>query len=131
MIFYQFVPSINILLLPLFLILAFFTSFGIGLFITALNVKYRDFRYIIPFIIQLGLYVSPVGFSSSIIPEQYRLLYSLNPMVGVIDGFRWAIIGETNMHWQGFALSIGITFLILVYAIKYFRKMEKTFADVI
>jgi len=131
MIYYQFMPSINILLLPLFLLLAFFTSFGIGLYITALNVKYRDFRYIIPFIVQFGLYISPVGFSSSIIPEQYRLLYSLNPMVGVIDGFRWAILGESNIYWPGFALSIAITFVILAYAIRYFRKMEKTFADVI
>jgi len=131
MIYYQFLPSVNILLLPLFLLLAFFTSFGIGLYITALNVKYRDFRYIIPFIVQFGLYVSPVGFSSSIIPEQYRLIYSLNPMVGVIDGFRWAILGESNIYWTGFALSVGITFIILVYAIRYFRKMEKTFADVI
>ena len=131
MIYYQFMPSINILLLPLFLLLAFFTSFGIGLYITALNVKYRDFRYIIPFIVQFGLYASPVGFSSSIIPEQYRLLYSLNPMVGVIDGFRWAILGETNIYWTGFVISIVITVLILAYAIRYFRKMEKTFADVI
>ncbi|OQY71299.1 MAG: phosphate ABC transporter permease [Ignavibacteriales bacterium UTCHB2] len=131
MIFYQFVPSINILLLPLFLVLAFLTSFGIGLFITALNVKYRDFRYIIPFIVQFGLYVSPVGFSSSIIPEHYRLLYSINPMVGVIDGFRWAILGETNIHWSGFILSIVITGLITYFAIQYFRKMEKTFADII
>jgi lipopolysaccharide transport system permease protein len=81
--------------------------------------------------VQFGLYISPVGFSSSIIPEQYRLLYSLNPMVGVIDGFRWAILGESNICWTGFALSIAITFVILAYAIRYFRKMEKTFADVI
>lgn len=131
MIYYQFIPSIKIVLLPLFLLLAFFTSFGIGLYITALNVKYRDFRYIIPFIVQFGLYISPVGFSSTIIPEQYRLIYSLNPMVGVIDGFRWAILGESNIYWIGFALSIAITFLILVYAVRYFVKMEKTFADVI
>lgn len=131
MIYYQFLPSINILLLPLFLLLAFFTSFGIGLYITALNVKYRDFRYIIPFIVQFGLYISPVGFSSTIIPEQYRLIYSLNPMVGVIDGFRWAILGESSIYWTGFVLSIVITFIILAYALRYFRKMEKTFADVI
>ena len=131
MIFYHYVPSIYILTLPFFLLLAFFTSFGIGLYITALNVKYRDFRYIIPFIVQFGLYLSPVGFSSTIIPEKYRFWYSLNPMVGVIDGFRWAIIGESNIYWGGFILSIAITFLVTVYAIKYFRKMEKTFADVI
>lgn len=131
MIYYQFVPSKNILFLPLFLLLAFFTSFGIGLYMTALNVKYRDFRYVIPFIVQFGLYISPVGFSSSIIPEKYRLIYSLNPMVGVIDGFRWAILGEANINWLGFTLSVAITFFILFYAIRYFRKMEKTFADVI
>lgn len=131
MIYYQFIPSINILLLPMFLLLAFFTSFGIGLYITALNVKYRDFRYIIPFIVQFGLYISPVGFSSSVIPEKYRLIYSLNPMVGVIDGFRWAILGESNIHWSGFTLSVIITFLILFYAIRYFRNMEKSFADII
>ena len=131
MIFYHYVPSIYILTLPFFLLLAFFTSFGIGLYITALNVKYRDFRYIIPFIVQFGLYLSPVGFSSTIIPEKYRFWYSLNPMVGVIDGFRWAILGESNIYWGGFILSIAITFLVTVYAIKYFRKMEKTFADVI
>ncbi|OQY75934.1 MAG: phosphate ABC transporter permease [Ignavibacteriales bacterium UTCHB2] len=131
MIYYKFIPSINILMLPLFLLLAFFVSFGTGLYITAFNVKYRDFRYIIPFIVQFGLYISPVGFSSSVIPGQYRLLYSLNPMVGVIDGFRWAILGETNINWPAFALSIVITFLITAYAIRYFRKMEKSFADVI
>ena len=93
MIWYQFVPGWQILLLPVFTAIAFMASLGIGLWITALNVKYRDFRYVIPFIVQLGLYVSPVGFSSSIIPEQWRLLYSLNPMVGVIDGFRWCLLG--------------------------------------
>jgi lipopolysaccharide transport system permease protein len=131
MIYYSYVPSIYILLLPFFLILSFFTSFGVGLFITALNVKYRDFRYIIPFIVQFGLYISPVGFSSSVIPQKYKLLYSLNPMVGVIDGFRWAILGEANIYWSGFILSIIMTVLITLFAIRYFRKMEKTFADII
>jgi lipopolysaccharide transport system permease protein len=132
MIFYQFTPSWNILLLPVFPLLAFLTASGIGLYITALNVKYRDFRYIVPFIVQFGLYVSPVGFSSSIVPENYRLLYSLNPMVGVIDGFRWAILGGASMiYWPGFVLSIGVTVVFLWLGIYQFRKMEKKFADII
>jgi lipopolysaccharide transport system permease protein len=132
MIFYQFTPSWNILLLPVFPLLAFLTASGIGLYITALNVKYRDFRYIVPFIVQFGLYISPVGFSSSIVPENYRLLYSLNPMVGVIDGFRWAILGGASMiYWPGFVLSIGVTAVFLWLGIYQFRKMEKKFADII
>jgi lipopolysaccharide transport system permease protein len=132
MIFYQFTPSWNILLLPVFPLLAFLTASGIGLYITALNVKYRDFRYIVPFIVQFGLYVSPVGFSSSIVPENYRLLYSLNPMVGVIDGFRWAILGGASMiYWPGFVLSVGVTAVFLWLGIYQFRKMEKKFADII
>jgi lipopolysaccharide transport system permease protein len=132
MMFYKFTPSWNILLLPVFLLISFFTASGIGLYITALNVKYRDFRYIVPFIVQFGLYISPVGFSSSIVPEKYRLLYSLNPMVGVIDGFRWAILGgESMVYWPGFVLSIGVTIFFLFLGIYQFRKMEKKFADII
>jgi homopolymeric O-antigen transport system permease protein len=132
MIFYKFTPSWNILLLPVFLLISFLTASGIGLYITALNVKYRDFRYIAAFIIQFGLYISPVGFSSSIVPEKYRLLYSLNPMVGVIDGFRWAILsGESMIYWPGFVLSIGVTIFFLCLGIYQFRKMEKKFADII
>ncbi len=132
MVVLQFVPSWQVVFLPLFLLLAFGVSFGIGLFITALNVKYRDFRYVIPFIVQFGLYISPVGFSSSIVPEKWRFLYSLNPMVGVIDGFRWAIIGgESKIYMPGFLLSIALTIVILFLAIRYFRKTEKKFADII
>ena len=90
-VYYQFVPDIKIFLLPIFIIISFAASLGVGLYITALNVKYRDFRYIIPFVVQIGLYITPVGFSSSIVPEKWRLLYSLNPMVGVIDGFRCTV----------------------------------------
>ncbi|MGC8602900.1 MAG: ABC transporter permease, partial [Desulfomonilaceae bacterium] len=93
MLWYQFLPSWQILLMPLFICLALLASIGPGLWITAINVKYRDFRYVIPFIVQFGLYISPVGFSSSVVPDNWRLLYSLNPMVGVIDGFRWCILG--------------------------------------
>jgi lipopolysaccharide transport system permease protein len=132
MAWYDFVPSWRIITLPLFILIALLTSMGAGLWISSLSVKYRDFGHIVPFIIQLGLYISPVGFSSSIVPEQWRLLYSLNPMVGVIDGFRWAILGgETNLYWLGFGLSLGLVFLLLVSGIWYFRKMERTFADVI
>jgi lipopolysaccharide transport system permease protein len=126
---YRYLPSIHIILLPLFIILAFLTSFGISLYVTALNVKYRDFRYIIPFIVQFGLYVSPVGFSSSVVPAKWRLLYSLNPMVGVIDGFRWCILGEQKMDWQGFGVSCAVIALFCYVGIRYFRKTEKTFAD--
>jgi lipopolysaccharide transport system permease protein len=132
MIYYRFMPSVNILLLPAFLLVAFTAAMGIGLYITALNVKYRDFRYVIPFIVQFGLYVSPVGFSSTIVPEKWRLLYSLNPMVGVIDGFRWAIIGgESALYWPGFLLSLVVMTGFLALGIRTFRKMEKGFADVI
>ena len=132
MIYYRFSPTWNILLLPGFFLIAFITAMGIGLFITSLNVKYRDFRYVIPFLVQFGLYVSPVGFSSSVIPEQYRLLYSLNPMVGVIDGFRWAILGgESNFFIPGFILSLCVTVFFIFIGIRKFRKMEKSFADII
>ena len=132
MIYYQFLPDWKILLLPLFIILALLASLGPGLWITALNVKYRDFRYVIPFIVQFGLYISPVGFSSSVIPEKWRLLYSLNPIVGVIDGFRWCILGgESQIYWPGFALSIIIVTFFLWLGVTSFRKMEKTFADLI
>jgi lipopolysaccharide transport system permease protein len=105
---------------------------GVGLWMASLNVQYRDFRYIVPFLVQFGLYVSPVGFSSNIVPDRWRLLYSLNPMVGVIDGFRWAILGgDAQIYWPGFALSLSLVVLLLVSGIWYFRKMERTFADVI
>lgn len=129
---YAFVPSWRIVALPLFLLMAFVASFGAGVWLAALNVKYRDFRYIIPFIVQFGLYISPVGFSSSVVPAQWRLLYSLNPMVGVINGFRWAILGgEQAFYWPGFLLSLVLVTLMLTTGIIYFRNTERTFADVI
>lgn len=132
MVYYQFVPGRQILLLPFFIILALLASLGPGLWITALNVKYRDFRYIIPFVVQFGLYVSPVGFSSRIVPEQWRLLYNLNPMVGVIDGFRWCILGGNSpIYLRGFLLSLAIITFFLWLGVSRFRKMEKTFADLI
>ncbi|MFH7027667.1 MAG: ABC transporter permease [Heteroscytonema crispum UTEX LB 1556] len=132
MAYYNFLPDWRILTLPLFIIIAFAASIGAGLWLAALTVEYRDFRFIVPFIVQFGLYVSPVGFSSTRIPQQWRLLYSLNPMVGVIDGFRWAILGgESQIYLPGFALSVFLVILILWSGIWYFRKMERTFADVI
>ena len=132
MAWYDFVPSWRILTLPLFIAIALAASIGVGLWLAALNVKYRDFRYIVPFIVQFGMYISPVGFSSTIVPYKWRSLYSLNPMVGVIDGFRWAIIGgESNLYLPGFLLSLGLVALLLISGIWFFRKMERTFADVI
>ena len=132
MAYYNYVPSWRILMLPVFIAIAFAASIGAGLLFASLNVKYRDFRFIVPFITQIGLYISPVGFSSSIVPEQYRLLYSLNPMVGVIDGFRWSILGgDAKLYLPGFALSLGLVLLMLIAGVVYFRKVERTFADVI
>ncbi len=131
MIWYQFVPSWQVIWLPPFVVIAFMASFGIGTWITALNVKYRDFRYIIPFILQLGLYVSPVGFSSSIVPDDWRLLYSLNPLVGVIDGFRWSLLGGRSLYWPGVAMSVAVSIFFVWLGIRTFRKMERSFADLI
>ncbi len=138
MVLTHYTPDIKILMLPVFLLLAVITSMGTGLFIAALNVKYRDFRYLIPFIVQFGLYVSPIAFSSSMIynhptlPQAVKFIYSLNPMVGVIDGFRWSILGgDTAIYIPGFLMSIAISILFLFVGIWYFRRMEKSFADVI
>ncbi|GET35660.1 ABC transporter permease [Microseira wollei] len=132
MAWYNFVPDWRILTLPFFILIAFALAMGAGLWFAALNVKYRDFRYVVPFVVQFGLYISPVGFSSSVVPEQWRLLYSLNPMVGVIDGFRWAILGgEAKLYGSGFLLSVALVVLVLATGIWYFRRMERKFADVI
>jgi lipopolysaccharide transport system permease protein len=138
MIAYRFVPDFKIFLLPLFLLLALVISFGAGLYIAALNVKYRDFRYVIPFIVQFGLYLSPVAFSSQDIysnikiPQWLKFIYSLNPMVGVIDGFRWCLLGgNSSIYFPGFVMSVAISFIILFLGIRYFRKTEKSFADII
>ncbi|MBW4444602.1 MAG: ABC transporter permease [Plectolyngbya sp. WJT66-NPBG17] len=132
MAWYNFVPSWRILTLPLFIAIAFIAATGAGLWLAALIVKYRDLRFVVPFIIQFGLYLSPVGFKSSVIPEQWRLLYSLNPMVGVIDGFRWAILGrDSTIEPVGFTLSLILVTLILISGIWYFRKIEQTFVDIV
>jgi len=132
MAWYQFLPSWQILVLPAFVLLAFLASVGPALWITSLNVKYRDFRYVIPFIVQFGLYVSPVGFSSSVVPEQWRLLYSLNPMVGVIDGFRWCILrGQVELYPPRLLASVAVTGLFLWLGVRQFRNTETSFADLI
>jgi lipopolysaccharide transport system permease protein len=132
MAWYNFVPTWRIVALPVFTLMAFLASMGAGLWLAALNVQYRDFRFVVPFLVQFGLYLSPVGFSSSVIPEQWRLLYSLNPMVGVIDGFRWCITGQSSvlLGWTT-VLSMVVVLALFGSGIWYFRKMERTFADVI
>jgi lipopolysaccharide transport system permease protein len=136
LLWFRTVPSANLVFLPLFIIVAFFASFGVGLWLTALNVKYRDFKHVVPFLVQIGLYISPVGFSSDvaskIIPEKFRLLYYLNPMAGVIDGFRWCFFGDkTPIYWTGMFLSFAVIIIFLLIGIRTFRKMEKSFADLI
>jgi lipopolysaccharide transport system permease protein len=132
MIWFRFLPDWRVLTLPLFTLLAFLAALGPGLLLAALNVRFRDFRYIVPFVAQFGLFISPVGFSSEVIPENWRLIYSLNPMVGVIDGFRWAVCrGDSHIYVPGFMLSVTVIAVFLWLGVWYFRKTEKGFADVI
>lgn len=132
MAYYQFMPSWHVVFLPLMVVLALIASLGPGLYITALNVKYRDFRYIIPFIVQFGLYVSPVGFSSNVIPEKWQLVYALNPIVGVIDGFRWCLLGgDSGLDVRQFAISMAVVIGLLWLGVRKFRSMERSFADII
>jgi lipopolysaccharide transport system permease protein len=132
MVWYGFLPDWRLLTLPLFMALAFGSSFGAGLWLCALNVRYRDFRYIVPFIVQFGLYLSPVGFSSNIVPEGLRLIYACNPMVGVIDGFRWALLrGQSPLAAPALIASILGASVLCLSGIWYFRRTEKTFADII
>ncbi|TVR99363.1 MAG: ABC transporter permease [Rhodospirillales bacterium] len=132
MLWFGFLPDARLLLLPVFVVLAVLTALGPALLLSALNVRYRDFRFIVPFIVQFGLYVSPVGFSSAVVPEQWRVLYGLNPMVSVIDGFRWCLLGgEASLHLPSFLLGLGVTALFLWLGIRVFRRTERTFADLI
>ncbi len=132
MVWYRFIPSVEVVVLPLFAVLAFCASLGAGFWISALMVKYRDFRFIVPFIVQFGLYLSPVGFQSSVVPVRYRMLYSLNPMVGIIDGFRWSLLGAQNkLYLPALGISIIEVAALLISGVLYFRKTELTFADVI
>lgn len=132
MLVYRIVPSWHLFLLIPLTGIVLLASLGAGIWFAALNVEYRDFRYVVPFVVQFGLYVSPVGFSSNIVPENLRLLYSLNPMVGAIDGFRWAITGDqSTIYWPGFALSLSLVIIMSLTGLWYFRKTERAFADVI
>ena len=132
MLWYGYAPGWQILALPGFVVLAMLASLGPAFLVTALNVKFRDFRYIVPFIVQFGLYVSPVGFSSGTVPSQWRFWYSLNPVVGVIDGFRWCILGgKSPLYLPGFIMSLGVVALFFWLGIIYFRRTEKSFADII
>lgn len=132
MLWYGVFPSFRLLLLPFFILYAAAAAIGIGLWFAALNVKYRDFRYMIPFLAQLGLYVSPVGFDSGMIPEKWRLLYYVNPMVAVIDGFRWSILGQSfEIYLPGFIISLAFVIVLLISGVVFFRRTENTFADVI
>jgi lipopolysaccharide transport system permease protein len=132
MIWYRFLPGWQILLLPAFVVLALLASIGPALWASAIVVKYRDFRFVVPFLLQFGLYASPVGFSSAIVPPEWRLLYSLNPMVGIIDGFRWCIVGgESPIYLPGFAISLLVVAVTLWVGIAAFRRIERGFADLI
>jgi homopolymeric O-antigen transport system permease protein len=132
MFWYHFRPGWQIITVPFFILMTAGLVMGTGLLISALNVKYRDFGFVAPFIVQIGLYISPVGFSSSIIPEKWKLLYSANPMVGIIDGFRWAVLGgKISLNWPGFILSLVISILMLIFGIVYFRKIEENVVDII
>ena len=132
MVLFGVTPGWRLLALPGLILIAGLAALGAGVFLAALNVRYRDFRYVVPFIAQLGLYVSPVGFSSDVVPDDWRLLYSLNPMVGVIDGFRWAVLGgEAQIYWPGFLISVAVVGLLLLFGLRYFRATERGFADVI
>jgi lipopolysaccharide transport system permease protein len=136
MLWYHFWPTWRLVALPLLMVLAVAAAMGPGLLLTALTVRYRDFRILVPFIVQFGMYVSPVAYSSDVIRhklgETFFLFYSLNPMVAVIDGFRWAILGgNQSFYWPGFGLSLGLAVILLIAGIYYFRKTERAFADII
>lgn len=132
MLWFSFLPDWRFVFLPFFIALAIASAMGPALLLAALNVKYRDFRYIIPFTVQFGLYASPVGFSSTVVPDEWRMLYGLNPMVGVIDGFRWCLLGgEASLHLPSFALSLVVIAFFLWFGIRVFRRTERAFADMI
>ena len=132
MAWFQFPPDWHLLALPLFVVMALLAALGPALIMAALNVSYRDFRFIIPFAVQFGLYLSPVGFSSAVVPEQWRLLYALNPVVGVIDGFRWSLLGgQTQLNPVTLLISLAVIALFLFLGIKVFRQTERSFADLV
>lgn len=132
LVWYHHIPDWRLIFLPLFMLMTFFAALGAGLWLSAVNVKYRDFRFIVPFIVQVGLYISPVGFSSEVVPGKWRLLYSLNPMVGIIDGFRWSLCGgNLDIYWPGVAVSASLILLVFLCGINYFLQVERSLADII
>jgi len=132
LLWFGFYPDWQVIAVPLFACLALTAALGPGFLMAALNVKYRDFRHVVSFVVQIGLYLSPVGYSSSLVPEAWRLAYSFNPMVGVIDGFRWSLLaGEFSLYWPGLMASVAINLLLLIAGIAYFRRAERSFADMI
>jgi lipopolysaccharide transport system permease protein len=131
MVWYDVLPTVRVLALPAFLLLVLIVSAGLTLWLAALNVRYRDFRYVVPFLVQIGLFLSPVGFSSAVVPDAWRLVYALNPMVGVIEGFRWCLINDYRLDGGELALGTGISLLILASGFAYFRRTERSMADII
>ncbi|WP_212903469.1 ABC transporter permease [Clostridium polyendosporum] len=131
MIGYRYMPPIRFLLMPIFFIMAFCITLGAGLFVATMNVKYRDIKYIVPFIVQFGMYISPVGYSSNVIPEKFKLLYSLNPLVGVIDGFRWCFIPYAELYLPSIFISAIVSVILLFLGVRFFNKFEQSFADII
>ena len=131
MFFYHIVPGIAVLTLPLFLVLALMTALACGVLLSAVNIKYRDFAYVIPFLTQFWLFVTPVAYPSTIIPEPWRVFYGLNPMAGVVEGFRWALLGQKNPAWDLIFVSVLVVLALLVSGLFYFRRMEHEFADVV
>lgn len=132
MLWYGVSPGVQFVFLPFFVVLGWIATLGPALWITAVTVKYRDFRFVTPFLVQFGLYVSPVGFASSIVPDKWRLVYSLNPMASVIDGFRWCLLGgQSTLYLPGLVLGAGVAVFLLWFGLRQFRSMEKTFADLI
>jgi lipopolysaccharide transport system permease protein len=130
MLYFGIAPTINVVWLPLLLLLAFVTALGVGLWLSALNVQFRDVRYVVPFLMQFWMYATPVAYSSSLIPDQWKLLYSINPMVGVIEGFRWALLGTDTAPGPMILVSSTVAIVLLISGALFFRRMEKTFADV-
>jgi lipopolysaccharide transport system permease protein len=131
MLYYNIIPTLHVLWLPLLLLLALVTALGVGLWLSALNVRYHDVQYIVPFLTQFWLFATPVAYPSSLLPEPWRTLYGLNPMAGVVEGFRWALLGTHTAPGPMIACSAGIALVLLVSGGFYFRRMEKTFADVV
>lgn len=131
MVYYGITPTSAILTLPFFIILATATSFSVGLWLSAINVKYRDVRYTVPFLTQLWLFLTPIAYPSSLVPEKWRFIYGLNPMAGVVEGFRWALLGKSNQDWYLISASVIIVIVLMIGGLIYFRRMERTFADII